>query len=279
MKKQRKWREQFADVSELRFGGILLLILLIIAIFAPVIAPYDPSYLNDDILAPPSAQYWFGTDNLGRDVFSMVVFGARTSLSIGIIAAFLSAVIGITVGAFSGYFGGWFDRIVNEIISVFMMMPTFFLIIIVVAIYGSSLTNIILAIGLTSWTGTARMMRSQAISIKEQTFVKALVTLGESDTKILFRHIIPNGIYPIITDVTTAVSSAILFESSLSFLGLGDPTLPSWGRIIYNGKGHMMRAGWISFFGGLFLMLTVFAFHLIAEGFNKVTNPLRSGGN
>lgn len=278
MKKQSKWREYFKDIPELRLGCFLLLFLLIIAIFAPVIAPYDPSQLNDDVLVAPSRQYLFGTDDLGRDVFSMVVFGARTSLSIGIVAAVLASVIGISVGALAGYYGGWFDRIVNEIINVFMMIPSFFLIIIVVAIYGSSLTNIILAIGLTSWTGTARMMRSQVLSLKEQTFVKALVTLGESDLNILFRHIIPNGIYPIITDATTSVSSAILYESSLSFLGLGDPTLASWGRIIFNGKGHMLRAGWISTFGGLFLMVTVFAFHLIAEGFNKITDPLRRGG-
>lgn len=278
MRNHNKWKEYFAEIPELRLGCALLMILLIIALFAPVIAPYDPAQLNDDVLKPPSSQYWFGTDDLGRDVFSMVVYGARTSLSIGIIAAFLASVIGISVGALAGYYGGWFDRIVNEIINVFMMIPSFFLIIIVVAMYGSSLMNIILAIGLTSWTGTARMMRSQVISIKEQTFVKALVTLGESNLNILFRHIIPNGIYPIITDATTSVSSAILYESSLSFLGLGDPTLPSWGRIIYNGKGLMLRAGWVSTFGGVFLVLTVFAFHLIAEGFNKITNPLRQGG-
>lgn len=276
MKSLRKLINYSRKIPELGIGLLILLALILIAIFAEVIAPFDPHYLYDDLLQAPNSTHIFGTDELGRDVFSMVVMGTRTSLAIGIVAAFISTVIGVTIGALSGYFGGWLDRIVSEIINIFMMIPSFFLIIMIVALYGSSLMNIILVIAFTSWTGTARMMRSQVISLKERTFVKSLVTLGESDLKILFRHIIPNGIYPIITDATTSISSAILYESSLSFLGLGDPLKPSWGRIIYNGKSYMTRGWWVSLFGGLFLVLTVYAFHLIAEGMNQIANPLRN---
>ena len=223
----------------------------------------------------PSRTYLFGTDALGRDLFSMVILGTRTSLSIGLIAALISNLLGIIIGAIAGYYGGWFDRLIAEVINVFMMVPTFFLIIIVVALYGSSILNIILVIALTSWTGAARMMRSQVIALKERTFIKSLTTLGESDWRIITRHIVPNGIYPIITSAASSVSGAILYESALSFLGLGDPLQPSWGRIVYNGKSYLTRAWWVALFGGLFLVITVYAFHLIAEGFNQISNPLR----
>lgn len=275
MKLYKQINYQVSQSLELRIGLSLLCILIFIAVFGDFIASHDPSYLHDNILAPPSKEHFFGTDALGRDLFSMVILGTRTSLSIGLVASFISNLMGVIIGATAGYYGGWLDRVVSEIINIFMMVPTFFLIIIVVALYGSSIQNIILVIALTSWTGTARMMRSQVIALKERTFVKSLVTLGESNWKILTRHIIPNGIFPIITSVASSVSGAILYESALSFLGLGDPLQPSWGRIIYNGKSHLTRAWWIALFGGLFLVVTVYAFHLIAEGFNQMSNPLR----
>lgn len=268
-------RNQLKNIPELWIGLTIIGLFLIIALFADVIAQYDYKDLLDDVLAPPSKAYPFGTDDLGRDIFSMVIHGTRTSLLIGLIAAGLSTLIGVIIGSLSAYYGGWLDRIISEVINVFMMTPSFFLIIIVVALYGSSLLNIILVIAFTSWTGTARMMRSQVLSIKDRTFIKSLETLGESHWRILFRHIIPNGIYPIITDATTSISSAILYESSLSFIGLGDPSRPSWGRIIYMGKSHIFRAWWVSLFGGIFLVLTVYAFHLIAEGLNQINDPLR----
>lgn len=269
--------KKIRQVPELKWGLAFILVLILIAIFADWIAPYRYSDLFDETLVGPSSKFWFGTDELGRDIFSLVIQGTRTSLLIGLIAALLSTLIGIIIGALSGFYGGLVDRLVSEIINIFMMTPSFFLIIVVVALYGSSLRNIILVIALTSWTGTARMMRSQVISLKERTFVKALITLGESQFNILFKHIIPNGIYPIITDATTSISSAILYESSLSFLGLGDPGKPSWGRIIFMGKKYMTTAWWISVFGGLFLVFTVYAFHLIAEGMNQMNHTIRGG--
>lgn len=273
-----KLRHIFKETPEIVIGSFFIFILILLALFADQLAPYDYTDLLDLTLAPPSSEHPFGTDDLGRDVFSLVIQGTRTSLSIGIIAAFIASFIGIFVGALAGYYGGWFDRLLSEVTNIFMMTPSFFLIIIVVALYGSSFQNIILVIALTSWTGTARMMRSQVLALKERTFIKAFKTLGESDFNILFKHILPNGIQPVITDATTSISSAILYESSLSFIGLGDPTRPSWGRIIYMGKPFLIRAWWVSLFGGLFLVITVYAFHLIAEGLNHWNAPFRKAG-
>lgn len=265
--------KKIKTINELKIGLVLLGILITISIFAPKIATHDPRSLNDDLLHPPSREYILGTDGLGRDVFSMVVLGARTSLKVGLTAAILASLIGTFVGAISGYFGGSIDKVISEIINIFLMVPSFFLIVIIVSIYGSSLFNTILVIGLTSWTGTARLMRAQAISLKERTFIKSAKTIGESDFSIIFKHIIPNGIYPIIADSTLAISSAILMEASLSFLGLGDPNVVSWGKLIAHGKGYLVKGWWITTFAGLCIVFTVLSFHLIAEGVNKLMNP------
>lgn len=273
----RKIFDTILHHRELRNGILLLCFLLIVAIFAPAIATHNPRTLYDDLLAPPSARYLFGTDDLGRDVFSRVVYGTRTSLKIGVTAALISTVIGTLIGAISGYFGGIFDKVMSELINVFLMTPTFFLILIIVALYGSSLTNVILVIGFTSWTRTARIMRGQAIALKERTFVKSAITIGESRWSILFKHIIPHGIYPIISDASMAISGAILYEASLSFLGLGDPESISWGQLIYHGKGYLINGWWITTFAGLGIVLTVLSFHLISEGINRAMNPTLVG--
>lgn len=261
------------SIKELKIGLVLLSILILVAIFAPWIATHDPYALNDDLIAKPSSQYLFGTDGLGRDVFSMVVYGARTSIKVGVIAALISSVVGTLIGGISGYVGGKVDRLISEIMNMFLMLPTFFLILIIIAIYGSSLRNVIIVIGLTSWTGTARLMRAQAISLKERTFIKSAKTIGESNGRILFRHIIPNGIFPIIADTTMAVSSAILSEAGLSFLGLGDPNVISWGQIISHGKNYLPRGWWICTFSGMAILFTVLAFYLIGEGINRILDP------
>lgn len=260
-------------MKELKAGLIILTILILVAILAPYIATKDPYFLNDDMIAEPSNEYIFGTDGLGRDVFSMVIYGTRTSLKIGIVVAFISSTIGTLIGAIAGYIGGKVDRIISEIINIFLMLPTFFIILITIAIYGSSLTNIVVVMALTSWTGTARLMRSQAISLRERTFIKSAQTIGESNISILFKHIIPNGIFPIIADSTMAVSSAILSEAGLSFLGLGDPNVVSWGKIIAHGKTYLPRSWWICTFPGLAIVCTVLSFYLIGEGMHIILSP------
>lgn len=261
------------DNKQLRNGIILLVVLLLVAIMAPVLSTCDPFKLNDDILAHPGSKYLLGTDGLGRDVFSGILYGARTSILVGVIAAVISAVIGIIIGGLAGYLGGKVDMVVSEIINIFLMLPTFFLILIVVALFGSNLFNMMIIIGLTTWTSNAKLMRAQALSLRERTFIKAETTLGKSRPRILIEHVIPNGIFPIIANTTMNISQAILLESSLSFLGLGDPNLISWGQMVFHGKSYLTNGWWVSTFSGLAIVITVLAFYLIGDGLNNVLNP------
>lgn len=258
---------------QLKIGLSLLVILLIVAIFGPLVAPYSPKVLNDDLLMGPCAKYPLGTDNLGHDVFSQILYGTSTSLKIGFIAAMISAVIGVIFGGIAGYYGGVIDQIFSEIMNIFLMLPTFFLILLIIATFGSSMLNVMIVIGLTSWVGNARLMRAQAKAIKERTFIKSSIAMGESSGSILIKHVIPNGIFPIIANTTMNISGAILTEAGLSFLGLGDPNVISWGQIITAGKGYLPKAWWISTFPGIMTIITVLTFFLIGEGLNRVLSP------
>lgn len=259
--------------STFRTGVIFLCILILVALFAPLISGKNPYFLYDEILAKPSSQHFFGTDKLGRDVFAMTIHGARVSLMVGIVAASISAVLGTTIGAVAGYYGGKVERFVSEFINVFVMTPTFFLILLVIALFGSNIYKVMIVIGLTSWTGNARLMRGQAKSLKERTFVKSAKVIGESNFRIMMKHVIPNGIFPVIANTTMNISGAILLESSLSFLGLGDPNVVSWGQIIAHGKTYLTQGPWISIFPGLFIIFTVLTFFLIGDGLTKVLSP------
>lgn len=261
------------DNKQLKVGCSMLALLLITAIFAPVIAPHNPYVLSDDMVVGPSMKYLLGTDGLGRDIFSMILYGARTSLIVGFTAAMIAGIIGTLLGGFAGYFGGKMDAVIGEMINIFMMMPTFFLILIVVALFGSGLFNVMVVIGLTTWVGNAKLMRAQAMSLRERTFIKSAESIGESKIAILFKHIIPNGIFPIIANTTMGVSGAILCESSLAFLGLGDPNVISWGQIIQNGKSYLVDGWWICVFSGLVIIFTVVTFYLIGDGLNRVLSP------
>lgn len=265
--------------KQLRVGMILLGVTALIAIFAPLIAPYDPYSLGDEMLKAPNIKNFLGTDGLGRDVFSMIIFGTRTSIMIGIVTATISAVIGVFVGAFSGYYGGRFDQVVSEIINIFLMLPTFFLVIIIVALFGSSLLNVMIVIGMTSWPGNARLMRVQAMSLRERTFVKSAIAIGETNRQVIFRYIIPNGIFPIIANTTMGIGGAILTEASLSFLGLGDPNIVSWGQMVFQGKSYLTSGWWVSTFSGLAIVLVVLVFYLIGDGLNSILNPKTSSNH
>lgn len=260
---------------QLQVGLILLALVLVVVITAPVLAPFDPYYLSNDLLSPPgSAGHLLGTNNMGQDILSMIIYGSRTSLAIGIVSALLSGIIGTLLGAYAGYFGGWLDKCVAEITNIFLMIPTFFLILIIVALFGSSMVNVMLVIGLTSWPSNARMMRVQAMSLKERTFVKSAVAMGESRTRILFKYIIPNGLFPIVANTTMDVAKAILTEASLSFLGLGDPNVVSWGQMIFEGKQYLASGGWwMSTFAGIAIVLIVLIFYMIGDGLNFALNP------
>lgn len=259
-----------------RYGSVGLLIFLVmvfLAIFAPQVAPYKMGEMTKDVLAQPSFSHPFGTDHLGRDIFSRVIYGTRTSLLVGFIAAGLSALIGTFIGTISGYYGGLVDEVVSKIIDTFLMIPVFFLILIIVAIFGRNLFYIMLVIGLTTWPSNARIMRAQTLSIKERAFVKIARSNGERTPRIIFTHIIPNGMYPVIANSALQIGGAILTEAALSFLGLGDPNVVSWGKMISEGKSYMTFAWWIIVFPGIFTVLTVIGFSFIGDGLQQALYP------
>ena len=266
---------EYMKVSpKLLWGIILFFVILLLAVLAPVLASYSPYYLSDELLVPPFSEgHLLGTTYMGEDVLSMILYGGRTSLKIGIVAAALSGVIGVLLGAVAGFFGGIADKILTEVTNIFLMLPSFFLILIVVAMFGSSMLNVMIIIALTSWPSNARMMRAQVMSLKERTYVKSAQTIGESKGRILFHYIVPNGIYPIIANTTMNVAQAILTEASLSFLGLGDPNVVSWGQMIMAGKSYLINGWWISLFAGLAIMLVVIVFYMIGDGLNYAMNP------
>ena len=214
-----------------------------------------------------------GTDGLGRDVLSIIIHGSRVSLMVGISAAMISAVVGTLLGVVAGYFGGRIDTVVGEFINAFMMMPTFFLILIVIALFGSGMEKVMVVIGLTGWTGNAKIMRAQAMSLRGRTFVRAAEAIGESRLRIMVSHIIPNGIFPVVANTAMGVCAAIMTESSLSFLGLGDPNVISWGQLIFNGKAYITNGWWMCVFGGLAIVYTVITFFMIGDGLNILMNP------
>lgn len=270
----KRIRGLVAASGQLRVGLVLFALVLLVVLFAPQLAPFDPYDLGDDLLVPPgTAGHLLGTTNMGQDILSMLIYGSRASLAIGIVAAAISGVIGTLVGAVAGFYGGKLDKVISEVINVFLMIPSFFLVLIIVAMFGSSMVNVMFVIGLTSWPSNARMMRVQAMSIKERTFVKSAVAMGESKRQILFKYIIPNGLFPVIANTTMGVAKAILTEASLSFLGLGDPNVVSWGQMIMSGKSYLVNGWWISLFAGLAIMLVVIVFYMIGDGLNYAMNP------
>lgn len=255
-------------------GLLLISALLAIACLAQFIAPYDFYDINAaDMLQPPSSSHLMGTDNLGRDIISGIIYGGRISLLIGFTAAGISAMIGTLTGSIAGYYGGKWDSLLMRITELFMVIPTFFLILVIIAVFGGSIWNVMVVIGLTSWPGTARLIRSEVLSLKNQEFVDAARTTGASDPRILFRHIIPNALYPVLVNTSIQVAGAILSESGLSFLGLGDPNNISWGQMLNNSQGYLRTAWWMAAFPGVAILLSVLSFNLIGDGLNDAMNP------
>ena len=265
--------------AQLRVGVIGLVILLLIVIFAPVITNWDPYFYGPDSLAAPGAAgHLLGTNHMGQDVFSMLIYGARTSLMVAITASMISGIIGVLIGGIGGYFGGKVDVVVSELINVFLMIPVFFLIMLIVSLFGSDIKNVMIVIGVTTWSSNAKLMRAQALSLRERTFVKSAIALGETKMQVLFKYILPNGIFPVVANTTRGMAGAILTEASLSFLGLGDPNTISWGQMIYQGKSYVTSAWWITGFAGIAIILTVIVFYLLGDGLNHVLNPKYSQG-
>ena len=256
-------------------GGIIVAGLFIIAVFAPFIAPHDPDAINvQHILEPPSFSHPFGTDDLGRDVFSRVIYGSRISLTVGFVAVGIATLIGIFLGAVSGYYSGIFDTIIMRFVDIMLSVPTFFLILAVIAFLEPSIWNIMAVIGLTSWMGVARLVRAEFLSLREREFVLAARGLGASDMRIIFRHILPNAMSPVLVSTVLGIAGAVLVESALSFLGIGvQPPTPSWGNILTIGKDNIEIAWWLSVFPGLAILVTVLGYNLLGEGIRDAIDP------
>ena len=256
-------------------GGIIVFLLFAIAVLAPLIAPYDPSAIDvKHVLEPPSSKHPFGTDDLGRDILSRVIHGSWISLQVGFVAVGIATIIGIIFGALSGYYGGWVDRISMRFVDIMLAIPTFFLILAVIAFLEPSIWNIMIVIGVTSWMGVARLVRAEFLSLKEREFVLAARALGASDFRIIFRHILPNAMSPVLVSAVLGIAGAVLIESALSFLGIGvQPPTASWGNILTIGKENIEIAWWISVFPGLAIFVTVLAYNLLGEGIRDSIDP------
>ncbi len=256
-------------------GFIFIAMILIFAIFAPFIANHDPSAIDvGSVLAPPSKAHIFGTDTLGRDIFSRIVYGSRISLSIGFIAVGIAVLIGIFLGSIAGYYGGKIDSAIMRFVDIMLCFPTFFLILAVIAILEPSIFNIMAVIGLTSWMGVARLIRAEILTLKERDFIAASKVMGAPDAWVILKHLIPNAIGPVLVSATLGIGGAILVESALSFLGIGvQPPTPSWGNILMDGKSTLGVAWWLVIFPGVFISLTVLAYNLLGEGLRDILEP------
>lgn len=256
-------------------GGGIVLVLTLVAVFAPLIAPYDPASIDiGNLLAPPSRAHLMGTDQLGRDVFSRIVYGSRISLVIGFIAVGIATAIGLLFGSVAGFYGGRIDALITRFIDVMLCFPTFFLILAVIALLEPSIYNIMAVIGITGWMGVARLIRAEILSLKEREFVQAARACGASNLRIITRHLIPNAIGPVLVSATLGVAAAILTESSLSFLGIGvQPPTPSWGNILTEGKAALGIGWWLMLFPGVAILITVLGYNLLGEGIRDTLGP------
>jgi peptide/nickel transport system permease protein len=268
---------QFKKNRAAVLGLGMVLFLTFVALLGPSILSEDPRALQLDDptrkFRSPSWPFLMGTDQWGRDVQNRIVHGSRISLAVGFSAAMMAGVIGILVGAFSGYYGGWLDDIIMRIVDMLLMIPTFFLIILIAAMFGGNIINLIIIIGGLSWPQVARLVRAEFLSKREEEYVLAAKMLGLSKRHIIFREILPNAIYVAIVNVSLLISYAILYESSLSFLGVGDPNLVTWGWMIRDAMRWFRSAWWVAVFPGLAISITVLAFNLVGDGLNDALNP------
>ncbi len=254
-------------------AGIVLIMFLMAAVAS--FSRVDPSAIDvGQSLLPPSMEHPFGTDDLGREVLVRMLYGARISLLVGFVAVGISTLIGIVLGSLAGYYGGWLDALVMRFVDIMLCFPTFFLILAVIAFLDPSIWNIMIVIGLTSWMGVARLIRAEFLSLRQRDFVLAAQALGASDLRLIFRHILPNAMSPVIVSATLGVAGAILTESALSFLGIGvQPPTPSWGNMLIIGKQTLGSAWWLSVFPGLAILITVLGYNLLGEGIRDALDP------
>jgi peptide/nickel transport system permease protein len=256
-------------------GAIVIIILSFAAIFSQLLTRVDPDAINlNEIYQPPSWQHPFGTDMNGRDVFARVLYGARISMSVGFISSGLAGLIGVLIGAIAGFFGGKIDNFLMRLVDLILCIPSFFLLLMVIAMLEPNIYNVMIVIAITSWPGLARLVRAEVLSVRERDYIQAAIALGIGRWRIIWRHIIPNVMAPVFVAVTLGVAAAILVESGLSFLGLGvQPPTPSWGNILAQGRSVMQFAWWMTLFPGLAIFVTVLGYNLIGEGLRDALDP------
>ena len=277
-KKKSQWGEVWRRLkaNKMAMAGLIILILLILmALGADIIAPegYDAQEISNRF-QPPSADNWFGTDNLGRSLFSRVVHGSRTSLSVGIVSVGIAIIIGGLLGAAAGFYGGKIDNVIMRLMDILLAIPSILLAISIVAALGGGLFNVMLAVGISSIPGYARIVRASVIQIKGQEFVEAARAIGADDKRIILMHIIPNALAPIIVQGTLGVAGAILSAAGLSFIGLGlAPPSPEWGAMLSAGRDYIRDHMWMTLWPGLFIMITILSLNLLGDGLRDALDP------
>lgn len=268
----RKFRQQKLAMC----AGAFVVLLVFVAVFAPWIVPYDPAnfFDYDSLNDPPSWAHWMGVDSLGRDIFSRVIMGARISLAAGFISVALGALVGTALGLLAGYYEGWWERIIMRISDVLLAFPGILLAIGVVAILGSSMVNVIIAVAVFSVPAFARLVRGSTLTLKNMTYIEAMRSIGASDWVILFRHILPGTISPIVVYGTMRIGTSIITAASLSFLGMGaQPPTPEWGAMLNDARSDMLLAPHVALFPALAIFLTVLAFNLLGDGLRDALDP------
>jgi peptide/nickel transport system permease protein len=268
------WRT-FARNRLAVIGGVVVAILVTFAVLAPALAPWDPNKPDTRrILDPPSAQHWMGTDQLGRDVFSRVLYGARVSLAVGFVSVGIATLIGVLLGAAAGYRGALVDGVIMRLVDLMLVFPRFFLLLAVLAFLKPSIWTIMVVIGLTGWMSVARLVRAEFLTLREREFVIWSESVGASAARVVFRHILPNALAPVLVAMTLGIPAAILMESGLSFLGLGvQPPHATWGNILTDGKDSLEIAWWMTVYPGLAILVTVLSYNLLGEGIRDALDP------
>ena len=257
-------------------GGVIVFFLSVVAVAAPLLAPYDPAaYDVTQLLLPPSRVHPLGTDQIGRDVLSRMIYGARVSLAVGFVAVGIATIIGTVVGVVAGYYGGTADMLIMlGGVDVMLTFPRFFLLLTVIALLQPSIFVIMAVIGVTGWMGVARLVRAEVLSLKERDFVVSARALGAGDLSLMFRHILPNALVPVLVSAVLGVAGAVLTEAALSFLGLGvQPPTPTWGNILTDGKANIEIAWWLSVFPGIAILVTVLSYNIFGEGLRDALDP------
>ena len=266
-----RWLRYLLRDKKALAGAIVLAVLVFCAIFAPLIAPYDPNAMDFMMMEAPSWAHPLGVDDLGRDLLSRLIHGTQISLFVGIVTVAIALVSGVLLGLLAGYYGGWLDHVIMRYIDLQWAFPNFLIAVYLVAIMGTGLTNVIVAISLAFVDDFARIARSMVLTIKEEQYVAAARTIGVSDWRIMWRHILPNAMAPIIVQATISVSYAILGEATLSFLGLGvEADTPTWGLILSEGRSFISRLWWVGVFPGLFIMITVLSINFLGDGLRDI---------